>query len=70
MAKKASRSPARTNPHVATKEAECQHQHKPMIYLLVDPEGARLIADGILPAYVQEQAERSLDWFAVDARKD
>ena len=53
MSKKAARSPARTNPQVTAKEREIRLEGKPLIYLLVDPIGARLIAAGEVPPYVQ-----------------
>jgi hypothetical protein len=39
-----------------------------MISLLVDEAGALLIAKGIVPAYVQQQAKDALTWAATEER--
>lgn len=39
------------------------------IYLLTDQEGAALIAQGIVPGYVKEQARNALDWSLEDCGK-
>lgn len=66
-----SRTPAAVSPQCAEKAAELDASGKGgYIYLLTDPAGARLIASGVLPEYIKEQAERALDWMACDERGD
>lgn len=66
MAKK--RDPiAAVSPWQAKKRAELS-TGQTMISLLVDEDGAKLIAEGILPAYVQEQAASALEWCCTEER--
>lgn len=50
---------------------EIQLRRKPhvqMVSLLTDEAGASLIAKGILPAYVQQQAKDALEWLCTEER--
>lgn len=58
---------AAVSPWQAKKRAEMK-PGQTFISLLVDEDGAKLIADGTLPEYVQEQAAKALDWCCTDAR--
>ena len=53
-------------PWVATKQAELRTkpdaERGTLIYLLVDEDGAQLIAEGTCPDYVVKQAQDALDW--------
>ena len=55
--------PMPVEPWLAAKHDELEaREGVTFVYLLVDDEGAQLIAKGILPDYVQRQARRALDW--------
>ena len=57
-------------PWLTAKQAELDATPGSMrVYLLVSEEGAELIANGILPRYVIEQARSALEWCCVEARK-
>lgn len=58
---------AAVSPWTAKKKASMP-EGATQIRLLVDEDGAKLIADGILPDYVIEQACRALEWCCSDAR--
>lgn len=61
MAKR--KPPSLEEPWLAGMHAVISEREPPWyIYLLVDEEGAALIAQGTLPAYVRIQAQRALDW--------
>ena len=58
------------DPHLLLKQIELDAQPGvSRIYLLVDEVGCECVAKGILPGYVQEQARRALEWYAIDERK-
>jgi hypothetical protein len=40
-----------------------------MIYLLTDEAGARLISQGIVPAYLKQQASSALEWSCTAERE-
>lgn len=58
---------AAVSPWQAKKRAEMQ-PGVTMISLLVDENGAKLIAEGVLPEYVIEQAALALEWCCTDER--
>lgn len=63
-----SRDPiAAVSPWQAKKRAEMT-DGRTFISLLVDEDGAKLIADGVLPDYVVQQAVDALDWCCTEAR--
>ena len=56
-------APSLEEPWLAGMYDAISNREQPLyIYLLVDEEGASLIAEGKLPAYVRVQAQRALDW--------
>lgn len=58
---------AAVSPWQAKKRAEMK-EGQTFISLLVDEDGAKLIAGGVLPDYVIDQAVRALEWCCTDER--
>jgi len=65
------KTPAGVSPWTAEKAAEIDQSGKGgYIFLLTDAAGARLLGSGVLPEDIREQAERAIDWMALDERRE